>query len=147
MKNSDMTSRFKQCIFKVKMWEATSRWGTSFWLEASKTNAAPIIKCLRAAITTQDLLVMRYKMSSDISSAFPCLRFLLPVHFLYPLFILQSSGTLFSFSAVISFSHSFHPEHFPFSHPFFHLLPIPPTSLLPPLHPSLPPSLSFGHFS
>lgn len=50
---------------------------------------------------------MRYKMSSYISSVFPCLRFLLPMHIYHPLFILQSSKTLYPFSLL-----SLSPTHF-----------------------------------
>lgn len=84
---------------------------------------------------------MRYKMSSDISSVFPCLRFLLPMHIRYPLFILQSSRTLFPFSACYLFLPLISPRTLSFLSSSFHLLPIPPTSLLPPLPPSLPLSI------
>lgn len=133
-------------IFKIKIVKATSPCETqAFWLQGRKTNNSVVTRCLRAAITTQDFLVMRYKMSLYISSAFPCLSFLLPMHIpsaiLYLSFNHPSPSLLFQ--PVIAFSHSFHPEHFP----FFHSLSIC-FLFLPPLL-SLPPScsLSLGHFS
>lgn len=81
----------------------------AFWLQGRKTNISVVTRCLRAPITTQDLLVMRYKMSSYISSVFPCLRFLLPCTSFLPSFIYPSiiQGTLFFFSLL-----SLSPTHF-----------------------------------
>ncbi len=81
----------------------------------------PIISSLKAVITSQDLLVMRYKMPSDISSVLPCLRFLLLMHICNALSILQSSRTLFPFSACYLFLPLLSPKTLSFLSSSFHL--------------------------
>lgn len=73
---------------------------------------------------------MRYKMSSDISSHAWGFSTTCTSAIFYP--SLNHPGLSPPFQHVIFFSHSFHPEHFPFFHPLSISLPIPPTSLLPP---------------
>lgn len=66
---------------------------------------------LRAAISTEDLVVMRYKMSSCISSAWGFFApHAHPLSFIYPSII---QATLSSpFQPVVSLSHSSHPNTF-----------------------------------
>lgn len=80
---------------------------------------------------------MRYKISSQSSSVFSCLRFLLSMHTRYLLFILQSSRIVSPFAACYLFLPLISPRTLSFLSSSFQLLPIPPTSLLPPLPHSL----------
>lgn len=76
---------------------------------------------------------MRYKMSLYRSSVFSCLRFLLSMHIRYLLFILQSSRTVSPFAACYLSLPLIPPRTLSFLSSSFQLLPIPPTSPLPPL--------------
>lgn len=131
-----------KCIFKVKKWKRRSLM-EPFRLGGCKTNISVETRRLRPAITTPDLLVMRYKMPPCIPSVFPCLSFSPPrAHlpsFIYPLIIqisLPSSSARYLFFPLAS------PRTLSFLPSSFHLLPIPPTF---PLPSSLSPA--FEHFS
>lgn len=118
----------------LKMWNACGKWAL---LTSGRQNSCWLCnKYWRSAIATPVLLVMRYKMSSYVSSVVPCFRLLLLMHIHHPLFILQSSKTLSLFSPCYLFLPLISPWTFSFLSSSFHLLPIPPTS-------PLPPSLSF----
>lgn len=122
----------KQKKKKKKRESNKFEWNTR--LQGSKTARNSLQRRVgwEAAIATRSLLLMRYKMSSDIHQLFPCLQVSPPRCTCSVLYLSLSHPKLSPpYRPAIFCSHSFHPEHFPFFHLFSIWLPIPPTSLLP----------------